>query len=76
MVPYLQARSRSLLDRDHSSPMFDLDAIVKDFDLALGAGHAAGAAMPVAAHARELYGLVADQHGREEMTAVIELFGR
>ena len=76
MVPYLQARSRSLLERDHSSPMFDLNAIVKDFDLALAAGHAAGAAMPVAAQARELYGLVADQHGREEMTAVIELFGR
>jgi len=76
MVPYLQARSRSLLDRDHSAPMFDLDAIVKDLDLALGAGHAGGAAMPVAAQARELYGLAADQHGREEMTAVIELFGR
>jgi 3-hydroxyisobutyrate dehydrogenase-like beta-hydroxyacid dehydrogenase len=76
MVPYLQARSRSLLERDHSGPMFDLDAIVKDLDLALDAGHAAGAAMPVAAQARELYGLASDQHGREEMTAVIELFSR
>jgi 3-hydroxyisobutyrate dehydrogenase-like beta-hydroxyacid dehydrogenase len=76
MVPYLQARSRSLLDRDHSAPMFDLDAIVKDLDLALAAGHAAGAPMPVAAQARELYGLAAGEHGREEMTAVIELFSR
>jgi 3-hydroxyisobutyrate dehydrogenase len=76
MVPYLQARSRSLLDHDHSSPMFDLDAIVKDLGLALDAGHAAGAAMPLAGQARELYGLAADQHGGEELTAVIELFSR
>lgn len=73
-VPYLQARSRSLLERDHYPLMFELDAIVKDLGLALEAGHAAGAAMPVAAQARELYGLAADRHGREEMTAVIELF--
>jgi 3-hydroxyisobutyrate dehydrogenase len=73
-MPALQIRSRSYLDRDHSAPMFELDAIVKDLDLALREGHAAGAAMPVSAQARELYRLAAAEHGREEMTAVIELF--
>jgi 3-hydroxyisobutyrate dehydrogenase-like beta-hydroxyacid dehydrogenase len=76
MMPYLQARTRSLLDRDHSDPMFEVDAIVKDLDLALGVGHGAGAAMPVAAQAHELYRLAVPEHGRDEMTAVIELFLR
>jgi 3-hydroxyisobutyrate dehydrogenase len=76
MMPYLQARTRSYLDRDHSRPMFEVEAIVKDLDLALAAGHAAGASMPVAAQARELYRLAAAEHGHEEMTAVIELFSR
>ncbi|PZR89697.1 MAG: hypothetical protein DLM67_18625 [Candidatus Nephthysia bennettiae] len=75
-VPYLQARSRSYLDRDHTSTLFEVGAIVKDLDLALDAAHAAGAAMPVSGQARELYGLVAGEHGHDEMTAVIELFSR
>jgi 3-hydroxyisobutyrate dehydrogenase-like beta-hydroxyacid dehydrogenase len=74
MVPSLQVRARSLLERDHSEPTFELDAILKDLDLALAVGHAAGAAMPVAAQARELYRLAVPEHGRDEMTAVIELF--
>jgi 3-hydroxyisobutyrate dehydrogenase len=76
MVPYLQARSRSYLDRDHSSTLFEVGAIIKDLDLALETAHAAGAAMPVSAQARELYGLVAGEHGHDEITAVIELFSR
>jgi 3-hydroxyisobutyrate dehydrogenase len=76
MVPYLQARSRSYLDRDHTSTLFEVGAIVKDLDLALEAAHAAGAAMPVSGQSRELYGLVAGEHGHDEMTAVIELFSR
>jgi 3-hydroxyisobutyrate dehydrogenase len=76
MVPYLQARSRSYLDRDHSSTLFEVGAIVKDLDQALEVAHAAGAAMPVSGQARELYGLVAGEHGHDEMTAVIELFSR
>jgi 3-hydroxyisobutyrate dehydrogenase-like beta-hydroxyacid dehydrogenase len=74
MMPYLQARSRSLLQRDHGNPMFEVEAIVKDLDLALGEGHAAGAAMPMTAQARELYALAVPEHGRDEMSAVIELF--
>lgn len=74
VVPSLQVRARSLLERDHSEPTFELRAIVKDLDLALGVGHPAGAAMPVTAHARELYSLAAPKHSREEMTAVIEIF--
>jgi 3-hydroxyisobutyrate dehydrogenase len=76
MVPYLEARSRSYLDRDHTSTLFEVGAIVKDLDLALEAAHAAGAAMPVSGQARELYGLVAGEHGHDEITAVIELFSR
>jgi 3-hydroxyisobutyrate dehydrogenase len=75
-MPSLQVRARSLVEHDHSDPLFDVDAIIKDLDLALDAGHAAGAAMPMAAQARELYGLAAPEHGRDEMTAVIELFRR
>jgi 3-hydroxyisobutyrate dehydrogenase-like beta-hydroxyacid dehydrogenase len=73
-MPALQVRTRSYLDRDHSEPLFELNAILKDLDLALHEGHAAGAAMPVSAQARELYGLAAPEHGQDEMTAVIELF--
>jgi 3-hydroxyisobutyrate dehydrogenase-like beta-hydroxyacid dehydrogenase len=73
VVPNLQVRARSLLERDHSEPTFEVRAIVKDLDLALGVGHPAGAAMPVTAQARELYGLAVPEHGREEMTAVIEI---
>jgi 3-hydroxyisobutyrate dehydrogenase len=76
IMPSLQVRARSLLERDHRDPTFELHAIVKDLDLALGVGHAAGAAMPVVAQARALYGLAVPEHGRDEMTAVIELFKR
>ena len=74
-MPYLQARRRGYLDRDHSQVTFQLDGLVKDLELALRAGHAAGAAMPVIAQARELYAEAAGEHGAEEMTAVTERYG-
>ncbi|MBO0708653.1 MAG: NAD(P)-dependent oxidoreductase [Candidatus Dormibacteraeota bacterium] len=75
-VPYLNTRRRGYLDRDHSNPMFELDGMCKDLDLALRAAHGAGAALPVTAAAGELFALAAPQHAGDEMTAVIEVFGR
>lgn len=74
-VPYLDVRRRSYLDRDHGRPIFELRGMVKDLDLALDAGHQAGAVLPVTAQARELYALAAPEHAAEEMTAVIEIYG-
>ncbi len=74
-VPYLNARKRGFRGRDHSNPSFLVSGIRKDLDLALRAAHAAGAALPVTAAAGELFALAEREHGEDEMTAVIEVFG-
>jgi 3-hydroxyisobutyrate dehydrogenase-like beta-hydroxyacid dehydrogenase len=73
-MPYLQARSRSYLDRAHDQPLFELAGAVKDQGLALDMCHAHGAAMPLLGLSRELYAMAEPAHGHEEMTAVIEMF--
>ena len=73
-VPYLQARSRGYLERVHDRPMFELSGAVKDQGLALALGRAHGAAMPLLAVSRELFAMAEPEHGREEMTAVIERY--
>jgi 3-hydroxyisobutyrate dehydrogenase len=75
-VPYLTARRRGFIDRDHSRPIFEVDGMIKDLDLALELGHGAGGAMPTVAQVRELFGLAAPEHGGDEITSVIEVFGR
>ena len=75
-VPYLQARSRGYLERVHDRPMFELSGAVKDQGLALALGRAHGAAMPLLAVSRELFAMAEPEHGREEMTAVIERYPR
>ena len=67
---------RSFIDRDHGRPIFEVGGMVKDLDLALELGHGAGAAMPTVAQVRELFGLAAPEHGGDEITSVIEVFGR
>jgi 3-hydroxyisobutyrate dehydrogenase-like beta-hydroxyacid dehydrogenase len=74
-VPYLQVRRRGYLEGDHSRPIFEVNSMIKDLDLALGLGHAAGAAMPTIAEVRELFGLAALEHGGDEISAVIEVYG-
>jgi 3-hydroxyisobutyrate dehydrogenase-like beta-hydroxyacid dehydrogenase len=73
-MPYLEVRRRGYLDRAHQPPWFELRGMVKDLSLALQLGHRAGASMPAVALARELYQEAAQQHGHEEMTAVIERY--
>ena len=73
-MPYLQARRSGYLERDHSRLTFQLSGLLKDLDLALQAGHAAGAAMPVIAQARELYAEAAAERGGEELTAIVERY--
>jgi 3-hydroxyisobutyrate dehydrogenase/2-hydroxy-3-oxopropionate reductase len=73
-VPYLEARRRGYLERDHSNPIFEVKGMIKDLDLALGLGHAAGAAMPAVAEVRELFGLAAYEHEDDEITAVMEVY--
>lgn len=75
-VPALNARKRGFVGRDHSNPNFLLGGIRKDLDLALRAAHAAGAALPVTSAADELFALAELEHADDEMTAVIEVFGR
>jgi 3-hydroxyisobutyrate dehydrogenase-like beta-hydroxyacid dehydrogenase len=75
LVPYLTVRRRGLLDHDHDNPLFELRGIRKDLDLMLQMGHDAGAALPVAGLARELYGAAEPAWGGKEMTAVIERYG-
>ena len=74
-MPYLQARRRGYVERDHSSLTWQLEGMLKDVELAVQAGHAAGAAMPVLALVRELYAEAATEHGSEEMTAIVERYG-
>ena len=74
MMPYLDARRRGYLARDHEATLFELAGMVKDMDLALDLGRRAGAAMPMTAVARELYAVAAPEHGEEELTAVIEVY--
>ena len=74
MVPYLQARRRSYVERQHAPAIFFLRDMVKDLDLGLGVFHAGGASTPVLALAREIYASAAPQHGEEELSAVIERF--
>jgi len=76
MMPYLQARRRGYLEGRHETLLFDLSAMVKDLDLALDLGRRAGAAMPVDAQARELYAMAEPDHGKEEITAVLETYPR
>ena len=73
-VPYLNARKRGFLGRDHSNPSFLVGGMRKDLDLALHAAHASGAALPVTAAAGELFTLAEPGHADDEMTAVIEVF--
>lgn len=75
LVPYLRARRRGFVGRDHADPMFLVGGIRKDLDLARDAAHAAGAALPVTAAAGELFALAEAAHADEEITAVIEVFG-
>ena len=74
MMPYLQARRRGYLEGSHENPLFELSGMVKDLDLALELGRQSGAAMPVVAQARELYAMAEPEHGRQEITAVIETY--
>ncbi|MFZ0216179.1 MAG: NAD(P)-dependent oxidoreductase [Candidatus Dormiibacterota bacterium] len=74
MVPYLKARERGYLGRDHSNPLFEVRALRKDLDLALQAGHQAAASMPVTAATREMFGLASLQHANEELTAIVEVY--
>lgn len=76
MMPYLQARRRGYLQHSHENPTFELAGMVKDLELAQDLGHKAGAAVPVVSLARELYALAEPEHGREEMTAVIEMYSK
>lgn len=76
MVPYLNARRRGYIDRSHDDPMFELRAMRKDLDLALDAGHGAGAAMPLLAAVREVFALAEPAHAQEEITALIEEYAR
>ncbi len=73
-MPYLQLRRRGYLERSHDDPMFELSGAVKDQTLALELGRAHGAALPLLAVSRELYAMAELEHGREEMTAVIESY--
>ena len=73
-VPYLEARRRSYVDRQHSPARFFLRDIVKDLDLGLGVFHAGGASTPLLALAREIYASALPAHGEEELSAVIERF--
>ncbi len=75
-MPYLEARRRGYLQHSHENPMFELAGMVKDLELAQDLGHRAGAAVPVVSLARELYALAEPEHGREEMTAVIEIYSK
>lgn len=74
IVPYLTVRRRGLLEHDHDNPIFELRGIRKDLDLMLEAGHGAGASLPLAALARELYAAAEPTRGNQEMTAVIERY--
>ena len=74
LVPYLQLRQRGFLEGIHSPAMFELSGLVKDLDLALTLGSADGAGMPFLQAARDIYAGAATEHGREEMTAVIESY--
>ncbi|HLH69233.1 MAG TPA: NAD(P)-dependent oxidoreductase [Candidatus Dormibacteraeota bacterium] len=74
IMPMLQVRRRSYLERVHEPPMFTLDGLVKDLTLALDLGRAAGAPLPVLALVRELCAEAALDHGRREMSAVIERY--
>lgn len=74
IVPYLTVRRRGLLEHDHDNPIFELRGIRKDLDLMLEAGHGAGASLPLAALARELYAATEPTRGNQEMTAVIERY--
>jgi 3-hydroxyisobutyrate dehydrogenase len=74
MVPYLKARERGYLGRDHSNPLFEVRAIRKDLDLALDAAHQAGASMPVTAATREMFALAEQQHATDELTAILEVY--
>ena len=74
VMPYLQVRRRGYLERSHDDPMFELSGAVKDQTLALELGRTYGAALPLLAVSRELYAMAEPEHGREEMTAVIESY--
>ncbi|HZV48336.1 MAG TPA: NAD(P)-dependent oxidoreductase [Candidatus Dormibacteraeota bacterium] len=74
IMPALQVRRRSYLERVHEPPMFTLDGLVKDLTLALDLGRASRAPLPVTALARELYAEAALDHGHREMSAVIERY--
>jgi 3-hydroxyisobutyrate dehydrogenase len=74
LVPYLQLRSRGYLDRSHDRPTFELSGAIKDQTLALELGRSHGAAMPILAVTREVYALAEPEHGRRELTAVIEAY--
>ncbi|HEX4216114.1 MAG TPA: NAD(P)-dependent oxidoreductase [Candidatus Dormibacteraeota bacterium] len=76
MVPYLSARRRGYIERSHDNPMFELRAMRKDLDLALDAGHEAGAALPLLASVRELFAMAEPAHADEEITGLIEEYAR
>jgi 3-hydroxyisobutyrate dehydrogenase-like beta-hydroxyacid dehydrogenase len=71
-MPYLRLRQRGYLERAHEALFFELDAMVKDLSLAVDVAQRSGAAIPVTSLSRELYAMAAPEHGREEITAVIE----
>ena len=74
VMPMLQVRRRSYLERVHEPPMFTLDGLVKDLTLALDLGRAAGAPLPIVALVRELCAEAALDHGHREMSVVIERY--
>jgi 3-hydroxyisobutyrate dehydrogenase-like beta-hydroxyacid dehydrogenase len=76
LAPYLQARSRGYLEGSHDRPMFELSAARKDQDLALELARASGAATPLLSLTRDIFALAEPEHGREEITAVIEEYPR
>lgn len=75
-APNLDADRRGFVGRDHSSRSWEVTGMRKDLDLALRAAHANGAPLPVTAAAAELFAMAEPEHADDEMTAVIEVFGR
>ena len=76
MVPYLKARERGYLGRDHENALFQVRATRKDLDLALDVAHRAGASVALTAATRELFALAEREHPTEEMTAILEVYER
>lgn len=74
LAPALGARQRQLLERAVDPPLFTVSDLVKDLDMSLAQAHAAGAAMPETALARELFGKAAREHAGSDIAAIRSIF--